>query len=223
MPTILVICTGNVCRSPLAETILREQCGIEGLTIHSAGTDAISGRSFCEHASEMHGPSTGGGVQRRARILTPDLLDEADLILVAEYEHRGAATLMRPQARRKTFTLIEASEFISAMVADCAQSRPNEGVATEEQFGSIVREMNNMRGAGRLSGRKRTLVGFGQRLLMVFRRRSSGSAPDFEIVDGHWGNAREHFRTLAQVSLASQQVGAGLTALLGRPHQPASV
>lgn len=210
MPTILVICTGNVCRSPLAEVILREQGGIDGLTVHSAGTDAISGRSFCERALEMRGVSAAGRGPHFARALTLELLDEADLILAAEYEHRGAVALLRPAARRKTFTLKEAALFISALVADRALSGPNESVAAEERFGSIVREMNNLRGAGRLAGRKRPL--------MAFRRRTPDSAADFEISDGHWGSDREHRRTLAQVNLASHHVGAGLAALLSRPQ-----
>lgn len=210
MPTILVICTGNVCRSPLAEAILGQQAGLKGLAVRSAGTAAVSGQSYCESGLDMleeSGVRRGG---RGARILTPTLIDEADLVLVAAYEHRGAVALLRPMARRKTFTLKEADLFISMMGSGHPFSGRNEGARLDEQFESIVGEMNNMRGEPRPASRKRPLA--------LFPRQNSGYADELEIADGHWGSGREHRRTLEQIRITSQDVGVGLATLLGRPH-----
>lgn len=208
MPTILVVCTGNVCRSPLAETVLREEGGIVGLTVTSAGTGAVVGRSFCGRALSMRGAAADGWRPQFATALTPEMLDEADLVLAAAYEHRRAVALLRPKARRKTFTLKEASLFISSMVAGGALVELDKSVAGEEKFTSIVRDMNSLRGTGLMHGRNSALT--------IFQRRAADSAADFEIADGHSGSAREHRRTLEEVNLASHRVGAGLSALLSR-------
>lgn len=209
MSTILVVCTGNVCRSPLAATILREQYGLDGLTVRSAGTAAAPNDSMCERASAMTGPG-GVPVAHRAQVLTAQLVDDADLILVAAYGHRTAVAQLRPTARRKTFTLKEASVFVRSAVAAPALSRQGTTGGQENAVGSIVQQMNEMRGAGKLTLPKRSFA--------IFPRRYSDSTAYAEISDGHSGNEREHRKTLEEVALASRSIGSGLTRLLGVPQ-----
>lgn len=209
MPIILVVCSGNVCRSPLAAAILREQYGLDGLTVRSAGTAAIPSHSMCERASAMTG-SEGVPVIHRARVLTAQLVEDADLILVAAYEHRTAVARLRPSARRKTFTLKEASVFMRSVVAVRALSSQGGTGAQENTLGPIVRQMNDMRGAGKLAAPKRSLA--------IFPGRSSDSTAYAEISDGHWGNERAHRKTLEEVAIASRSIGSGLAGILGVPH-----
>lgn len=210
MSMILVVCTGNVCRSPLAEATLRKQPGLDGLTIRSAGTGVVPEHPMCERALAILANSGDPAVHHRPRALTPGLLENADLVLVAAYEHRAAVALMRPTARRKTFTLKEACVFIRSMVAEHPFNRQGEPGALEERVDSMVRRMNDMRGAGKLTGRQtpRTL----------FTRPSSSFVAHAEIADGHWGTERAHRKTLKEVAVISQAIGAGLADLLGAPH-----
>lgn len=87
---LLILCAGNLCRSPVAEALVRERSAVEGRAIEvaSAGLMALDG----EPADEMmclvaarHGLDLSG---HRSRPLDPALLRWADLVLVMEEEQR---------------------------------------------------------------------------------------------------------------------------------------
>lgn len=110
---ILVVCSGNVCRSPLTErllaTRLAEVFGPLGdrLVVTSAGTSAMVGSGMDRRAAAV---GTALGVPTdgfRARSLTAADVAEADLVLGATREHRAAAVRLLPSAHRRTFTLLE--------------------------------------------------------------------------------------------------------------------
>ena len=121
--TILTVCTGNICRSPLVEMLLRKVLHGLPVVVHSAGTQALVGRPMTEQnciiAEEL-------GVQQvddhRARLLKTDYLREADLVLVLTREHRAAVVEMLPRASRRVFTLREFSRITEA--ADVAELGP---------------------------------------------------------------------------------------------------
>lgn len=84
--SVLVVCVGNVCRSPLGERLLRQR--LPGLEISSAGLGALVGKGADATASKVasaRGVSLDGHV---ARQFDEDLAAGADLILALEPGHR---------------------------------------------------------------------------------------------------------------------------------------
>ena len=83
---ILVVCTGNTCRSPLAEALLRSALGSLG-SVSSAGTGAWPGAPATEGAY-LVGLENGLDLSsHRARMLTRELVADADLILTMSGQH----------------------------------------------------------------------------------------------------------------------------------------
>jgi len=89
---ILLVCTGNICRSPLAAALLERalgERGIEGIAVASAGTGAWDGAPVSEGAY-LVGLERGLDLSsHRARLLTRELVDGADLILTMARHHRA--------------------------------------------------------------------------------------------------------------------------------------
>lgn len=95
---VLFLCTGNTCRSPLAEVIAREAAARLGvdLEFRSAGIAASDGAPASEGAeivARLHGLDLG---PHRAARLTPERVDAVDLILAMEPAHLELATFMAP-------------------------------------------------------------------------------------------------------------------------------
>ena len=92
MTSVLFVCTGNICRSPLAEVLLRREIEARGLTdleVMSAGTGAWDGAPASEGAYLValeHGLDLSS---HRARLLTREQVQEADLVLTMARHHRA--------------------------------------------------------------------------------------------------------------------------------------
>src|SRR5262249_46431684 len=90
MPLIVFVCTGNICRSPMAAAIARDlldRAGRGDVEVASAGIFALEGHgptSDAEFTAEAHGLSLDG---HRAQQLTRELVDKADLVVGMEDEH----------------------------------------------------------------------------------------------------------------------------------------
>jgi protein-tyrosine-phosphatase len=89
---VVLVCTGNICRSPLAEALLQaalKERGVEGVTVSSAGTGAWDGAPASEGAY-LVGLERGLDLSgHRARLLTREVVDQADLILTMARHHRA--------------------------------------------------------------------------------------------------------------------------------------
>jgi protein-tyrosine phosphatase len=107
---ILVVCTGNICRSPIAEGFLREELadrGIQTVSVSSCGVAAWDGSPATVEAVEAmveRGIDIGGHAARR---LARWMLDETDLVLAMAIEHREAVVRMDPDALDRAFTIKE--------------------------------------------------------------------------------------------------------------------
>lgn len=98
--SILIVCTGNICRSPVGERALAALC--PQLNVTSAGIGALVGRGVDKDAASIaraHGVNVEGHV---ARQITPEILAEHDLVLVMGPEHRQYIGANTPHASGKT-------------------------------------------------------------------------------------------------------------------------
>lgn len=104
--SVLVVCTGNVCRSPAVERLLAARLPRD-VHVGSAGTRALVGATIAAPMApliEGAGGSTEGFV---ARAITEELIDGADVIIAAAREHRSIVVGLHPPALVKAFTLRE--------------------------------------------------------------------------------------------------------------------
>jgi protein-tyrosine phosphatase len=103
---ILIVCVGNICRSPTAEYLLRERLGdATGGRIGSAGLSAMSGYPMEATALDLLREHAVDGGQHRARQLDSKLLRQSDLILAMEKSHVTAIGRMAPEVSGKVFLL----------------------------------------------------------------------------------------------------------------------
>ncbi len=111
MKTILVVCTGNICRSPMAAAIMRDRLAAQGLTdqiqVLSAGVWAEDGHSASQNAISVLGERTIDLSSHRSQPITPALLDQASIILVMEEAHRRSLFHFAPRHLGKVFLLTE--------------------------------------------------------------------------------------------------------------------
>jgi low molecular weight protein-tyrosine phosphatase len=101
--SILVVCVGNVCRSPVAEFLFRRELGERDIHVSSAGLGALVGRPIDQHAAELLKDEGIDASEHRARQLEPSMLREADLVLAMERRHLNSVVKLAPEASGKVF------------------------------------------------------------------------------------------------------------------------
>jgi len=102
MKHIIFVCTGNICRSPMAEGLLRHELGdTTEIKVTSAGIAASEGMPPSAH-SAMNDLNIDITDQRSCQ-LTPELIASADYLFVMTYGHLDAILVMYPEAADKTY------------------------------------------------------------------------------------------------------------------------
>jgi len=123
---VLFVCTGNICRSPLAAELLEravQSRGLTDVTVSSAGTGAWDGAPASEGAYLV---ALEGGLDlsgHRARLLTRELVEQADLILTMARHHRARVDELGGEG--KVFVL---GEYAGRDSNDCEVSDPFGGL-----------------------------------------------------------------------------------------------
>jgi protein-tyrosine phosphatase len=125
MASILVVCSGNICRSPVAEGLLRRalqrrfQDGAPAVS--SAGTIGWEGSPATPESIEAaaeRGVDIAGHIARR---FAPPMIEEADLVVCMAAEHRVAISEQDPDALDRTFTLKELVRLLESSVPAAPQ------------------------------------------------------------------------------------------------------
>jgi protein-tyrosine phosphatase len=108
MPRILFICTGNICRSPAAEALLKDRLKRDGLTgwdVESAGTWTVDGRSASRYVVQLLASRGLDLTQHQSRTVNRRLIERADLVLAMTQNHAEALRLEFPDQADKIYLL----------------------------------------------------------------------------------------------------------------------
>jgi protein-tyrosine phosphatase len=144
MGTVLLVCTGNICRSPMASgflTALLRDHGVEGVRVESCGVSGWEGSPATPEAVEAM-RERGLDISRHvARKMTRGIIESADLIVGMASEHRDAVIRTARPAAERTFTLKELVHLL-----DSAGPLPRES-SSEARLRSAAVRANAVRDA----------------------------------------------------------------------------
>lgn len=115
---MLFVCTGNICRSPLAELLWRSRLDPALVRVSSAGTRALVDAGMptpAQAIARSWGVSAEVAAGHRPRALSVQLIDEADLVVALAREHRADVARTVAAATRRTVTLREAVRLLTSL------------------------------------------------------------------------------------------------------------
>ncbi|WP_051366854.1 arsenate reductase/protein-tyrosine-phosphatase family protein [Hamadaea tsunoensis] len=150
--TVLHVCMGNICRSPMAERLLahavRESGGSDDVVhSHSAGTGGW-------HEGEEMNPPAARQVKARgadpgdfsARKLRAEHIDAADLILTATADQSEYVTALRPDAAGRTFVLGEFGRLLGEVDLGALPASDGSAEAVQVRGEALVEAVDAVRG-----------------------------------------------------------------------------
>jgi protein-tyrosine phosphatase len=110
---ILAVCTANLCRSPMIEWLLRARLEAAGIdwTVRSAGTEATDDGPMHQLTLRVLQSRSIVPTNWNSRALSPDLIEQADLVLTAEHYHRGRVVYLAPVSAGRTFLLRQFARY----------------------------------------------------------------------------------------------------------------
>ncbi|MBX3000925.1 MAG: hypothetical protein KF893_20550 [Caldilineaceae bacterium] len=111
---LLIVCTGNICRSPMVMALIRQKLQEAGLSeqieVRSAGTLGLEGATASRHGVELLAQRGIDLSHHRSRLLTLQEVEKADLILVMEESHRQLISNRSPEYLSKILLFHELVE-----------------------------------------------------------------------------------------------------------------
>lgn len=146
---ICVVCWGNICRSPMAEYLIKEAVADAGLAgsviVDSAGTSAEESGNPMHHRTratlERHGHRDLGWGTHRARRFAAEWFDEVDLVLAADHDHvRILQARARTDADRAKIRLVRSFDPRAVAAGEVGMADPWYGTepAYEQTYGEIM-------------------------------------------------------------------------------------
>ncbi|WP_159633315.1 arsenate reductase/protein-tyrosine-phosphatase family protein [Arthrobacter sp. 8AJ] len=138
---ILTVCTGNICRSPVAERLL--QAGLDqvvpgGFQVASAGTRALVGEPMQPISADIVRTFGGDPEGFAARQLTPKILRGVDLVLTMTSGHRGEVLQLDASLLKRTFTIREFARMLDVLDQRAAGADTQRAAGADSQPAAVV-------------------------------------------------------------------------------------
>lgn len=149
-PGILFVCTGNICRSALAEVVLRSR--LRGVELASAGTHALVGHGMPDEQHPIalaRGAAAHDIAAHSAQQLNEPLVRNADLVLAMTGEHRRYAMTLVPGQLHRIFTALEFQRLAARLSDDEVQGlAARAGDRARPRLDAVITRIDQLRGAG---------------------------------------------------------------------------
>jgi protein-tyrosine phosphatase len=190
MVGVLFVCTGNVCRSPLAELLLRDRLADLPVRVASAGTRTRDGLPMTRRAARSAadlGVDPGAAARHESRRLSAELLWDYDLVLTMTRAHRSAVVELSPSHTPSAFVLREFARTVAALEPPAADHASD----SSEQLRSLMRDAIAMRGTS-----------------------TASAAADDDIRDPYRGSAETYALVASQIAPAVDVVADTIRAVL---------
>jgi len=147
---ILTVCTGNICRSPLAERLLRLRLGDDGVTVESAGTHALVDHPMDPETTRLaveRGVPAADIAAHRGRWIRESHLVRPDLILAMSREHRRYVVELDPSRSSATFAIRELARLAEPIPdIDLRRIADSAGSDARLRLKSLLAEISSRRG-----------------------------------------------------------------------------
>ncbi|MDY6795693.1 MAG: low molecular weight protein arginine phosphatase [Actinomycetota bacterium] len=202
MIKIVFVCTGNICRSPVAEALFRARMSRDYprlahlVEVSSCGTSAIEGNIATSAAVQSMDLWSIDLAGHRSMPCTGRLIEEADLVLVMAREHLLYLERMRPRSKHKTTTLKD----LAGIAGEVSRRMGEETAAGEGEA------------RGRLEGILHTLGERPHEEGFMADMYSRGS----DIIDPIGSSLQTYIGVAEDID---SSLGAALRALFGRPDR----
>lgn len=201
--SILITCSANVCRSPLAAAVLTRTVALEEvdrrITVDTGGIEALTGQAACPDVlrmAESRRLRSRTLAQHQAHLLTAEQIEATDLVLAADRRTRSGIMKRVPRAAGRTFTLREAAKLGEVAALEVS------GHTLEDRLRSYVVAMNAVRG---LSDLPRT-----RHMIAVTSPWRRVAVHAHDIPDAHQGERAPHRVVFALTTSSAEQLGRGL-------------
>ncbi len=189
--SVLLVCSGNICRSPLAEQVLRARLDdVPAIGFSSAGTFAGEGDRMPEQAAALALRFGGDPSAHRARYLTEQMVAGADLVLALARSHRREIVELVPRKVGVTFTLREFARLSAELTSEEITETATRGGSLRAGIAEVV-------------------------ALVASRKGQSGvpvSAEDDDVIDPYRRSDETYERSAEQLVPAVEEVARVLRA-----------
>lgn len=143
MGRILLVCTGNICRSPMAEAFIRhelDQRGIGGISVESSGVSGWEDSPTTPEAADAVREYGLDLSEHRGRRLDRTMVESAELVVGLSAEHRDAVADLVPEAAGRTFTLKELVHLLEVAPAEPADGDAEHTLRSSVRAAAALRE-----------------------------------------------------------------------------------
>ncbi|MGG0185032.1 low molecular weight protein arginine phosphatase [Bacillus rhizoplanae] len=139
MKRVLFVCTGNTCRSPMAEALLRYH-GESHFEVQSAGVFAAVGSDASVHAKSAL-EEKGISIAHASQQVTEELLEWSDIVLTMTTGHKQLLLAHHPEVNGKVHTLYEFVEGTNKDISDPFGGSLSIYKATLEEMEQLVQTL----------------------------------------------------------------------------------